>query len=124
MGGCEQDGEKRSPSVLMLTHQALCRLLRLTTREAEVLCWVTQGKRHDEIGLILGMSTRTVQKHLEHIYHKLSVQTRLVVAVLRVLPLPWHWSREQSCDGTISQTIDGSPGGFRRRDRHRPSATE
>lgn len=74
----------------MLTQQALCQLLRLTPREAEVLCWVTQGKRNGEIGLLLGTSPRTVQKHLEHIHHKLSVQARTAVAVLRVLPLPWH----------------------------------
>lgn len=99
------------PNARMLTQQALCRLLRLTPREAEVLCWVTQGKRHDEIGRILGMSPRTVQEHLAHIYHKLGVQTRMAVAVLRVLPLPWHWSQQQPRDGTASQTIDGSPGG-------------
>lgn len=81
------------PNVLMPTQQALCRLLRLTPREAEILCWVTQGKRYDEIGLMLGVSSRTVQKHLQHIYHMLGVQTRMVVAVLRALPLPWHWSR-------------------------------
>jgi len=89
-GGGEQDREKRRPNARMLTQQALCHLLRLTPREAEVLCWVTQGKRNDEIGLILGTSPRTVQKHLEHIHHKLGVQTHMAVAVLRVLPLPWH----------------------------------
>jgi DNA-binding CsgD family transcriptional regulator len=92
------------PKARMLTQQALCRLLRLTPREAEVLCWVTQGKRHDEIGLILRISPRTVQKHLEHIYHKLGVQTRMAVAVLRVLPLPWHWSRLQPRDGHTEQS--------------------
>jgi len=109
--GDEQDGEKWMPNAQMPTQQALCRLLHLTPREAEVLCWVTQGKRNDEIGLILRMSPRTVQAHLEHIYRQLGVQTRMAVAVLRVLPLPWHWSQEQPCDGTVSQTIDGSSGG-------------
>lgn len=83
-GGCEQGGEKRMPNVRMLTQQELCRLWRLTPREAEVLCLVAQGKRNGEIGHLLGVSPRTVQKHLEHIYEKLEVETR-TTAVLLVL---------------------------------------
>jgi DNA-binding CsgD family transcriptional regulator len=45
-----------------------------------VLLWVTQGKTNTEIGCILGMSTRTAQKHLEHIYHKLGAETRMAAA--------------------------------------------
>lgn len=72
------------PNARMLTQQALWRLWRLTPREAEVLCWLAQGKRNGEIGHLLGVSPRTVQKHLEHIYEKLGVQTR-TAAVLYVL---------------------------------------
>jgi len=54
----------------------------LTRREAEVLQWVTQGKTNTEIGCILGISTRTTQKHLEHIYEKLGVETRTAAATL------------------------------------------
>lgn len=68
----------------MLTQQALCRIWRLTPREAEVLLWVAQGKRNAEIGSILGVSPRTVDKHLERIYSKLGVDTR-TAAVVRVL---------------------------------------
>lgn len=86
------------PNARKLTQQALCQLLRLTPREAEVLCWVAQGKTNIEIGCILGVSRRTAQKHLEHIFRKLSVRTR-TAAVLRVLSLTWHWSRQQPRDG-------------------------
>jgi DNA-binding CsgD family transcriptional regulator len=48
----------------------------LTPREAEVLAWVAQGKTNRETGLILRMSTRTVQKHLERIFAKLGVESR------------------------------------------------
>jgi DNA-binding CsgD family transcriptional regulator len=48
----------------------------LTARETEVLTWVAQGKTNPEIGLILGMSGRTVQKHLEHVFEKLGVESR------------------------------------------------
>lgn len=50
--------------------------LGLTHREAEVLAWVAQGKTNRETGTILGMSTRTVQKHLEHVFSKLGVESR------------------------------------------------
>jgi DNA-binding CsgD family transcriptional regulator len=50
--------------------------LGLTPREAEVLAWVAQGKTNRETGTILGMSTRTVQKHLEHVFGKLGVESR------------------------------------------------
>jgi DNA-binding response OmpR family regulator len=52
----------------------------LTQREAEVILWVVKGKTNRDIGLILGMSPRTVNKHLEHIYIKLGVETRTAAA--------------------------------------------
>ena len=56
--------------------ERLVALLRLTQREAEVLNWVIKGKTNRDIGDILGMSPRTVNKHLEHVFVKLSVETR------------------------------------------------
>jgi DNA-binding CsgD family transcriptional regulator len=53
----------------------------LTPRELEVLAWVTKGKTNPDIAQILGMSARTVQKHLEHIYQKLGVETRTTATV-------------------------------------------
>ncbi len=54
----------------------------LTPRETEVLSWVAKGKTNRDIGEILGMSPRTVNKHLEHIYVKLGVETRSAAAAL------------------------------------------
>lgn len=48
----------------------------LTPREKEVLHWVSAGKTDFQIGLLMCISTRTVQKHLENIYQKLGVETR------------------------------------------------
>jgi DNA-binding CsgD family transcriptional regulator len=66
-------------------HQAFSpdslRLLGLTRREAEVLFWVAKDKSTADIALILGMSDRTVKKHLEHIYEKFGVQTRLAAVM-------------------------------------------
>ena len=51
-------------------------------REAEVLYWVVQGKTNHDIGDILGSSPRTVNKHLEHVFEKLGVETRTAAANL------------------------------------------
>ena len=53
---------------------------RLTAREAQVLYWVVQGKTNRDIADILGMSPRTVNKHLEHVFGKLGVETRTAAA--------------------------------------------
>lgn len=52
------------------------RHLGLSARETDILGWVVQGKTNPEIGLILGISRRTVQKHLERIYAQLGVENR------------------------------------------------
>jgi hypothetical protein len=44
------------------------------------LDWVAQGKTNKEIGVILDLSPRTVQKHLEHIYRKIYVESRTAAA--------------------------------------------
>jgi DNA-binding NarL/FixJ family response regulator len=55
---------------------------QLTPREAEVLAWLAKGKTNRDIADILGMSPRTVNKHLEHIYIKMGVETRSAAAAL------------------------------------------
>jgi DNA-binding response OmpR family regulator len=54
----------------------------LTPRESEVLSWLAKGKTNRDIAEILGMSHRTVNKHLEHIFEKLGVETRAAAAAL------------------------------------------
>ncbi len=54
----------------------------LTPRETEVLAWLARGKTNRDIADILGMSHRTVNKHLEHIFEKLGVETRAAAAAL------------------------------------------
>lgn len=60
--------------------------LPVTRREAEVLTWLAAGKTDREIAQILGANARTVQKHLQHIYEKLGVETR-TAAVMRAMEL-------------------------------------
>src|SRR5262245_29000357 len=62
----------------------LRRKLALTQREAEVLLWIARGKSNRDIGAILDLSPRTVNKHLEQIYNKLGVENRTSAAALAV----------------------------------------
>ena len=56
--------------------------LGLTTREGEVLSWLSKGKTNSDIAQILGLSPRTVDKHLEQIYAKLGVENRTAAAAI------------------------------------------
>lgn len=70
------------------THEIrLKQRLSLTLREAEVLLWIARGKSNRDIGEILGLSPRTVNKHLEHIYTKLGVENRSSAAAIAVRTL-------------------------------------
>lgn len=53
----------------------------LSRRECEVLDWVAAGKSDAQAAAILGISVRTVQKHLEHVYVKLGVEGRTAAAM-------------------------------------------
>jgi DNA-binding NarL/FixJ family response regulator len=64
--------------------EALVRALKLTQREAEVLHWVALGKTNVEVGGVLDMSPRTVNKHLEHIFQKLNVETRTAATTVAI----------------------------------------
>jgi DNA-binding NarL/FixJ family response regulator len=55
---------------------AALRQLDLTAREIDVLRWLTHGKTNREISEILGISPRTVNKHLERIFAKMGVENR------------------------------------------------
>ncbi len=48
----------------------------LTPREREVLAWIGEGKSNPEIGRILGISFRTVEKHVERLLAKMNVESR------------------------------------------------
>ncbi|MCB5189513.1 response regulator transcription factor [Methylobacillus arboreus] len=62
--------------------EALMQAFGLTQRESEVLYWAIKGKTNRDIGDILGTSPRTVNKHMEHVFAKLGVETRTAAAAL------------------------------------------
>jgi DNA-binding response OmpR family regulator/DNA-binding CsgD family transcriptional regulator len=65
----------------------LQRAFALTSREAEVLLWISRGKPNRDIGEILNISPRTVNKHLEQIFVKLGVENRSAAAAAAVRTL-------------------------------------
>lgn len=74
--------------VLPLTFNARLQLQAhgLTPRETEVVTAELTGKSTVGIGAHLGMRPRTVEKHREHIYEKLGVDSR-TAAIARCLQL-------------------------------------
>jgi DNA-binding CsgD family transcriptional regulator len=61
-------------------------LASLTRREHDVLVLVADGKTNMQIAHQLLLSSRTVQKHLEHVYDKLGVRTRTAAAMKLTSP--------------------------------------
>jgi DNA-binding response OmpR family regulator/DNA-binding CsgD family transcriptional regulator len=68
--------ESRSDELRLKEH------FSLTAREAQVLLWISRGKSNRDIGDILSLSPRTVNKHLEQIFIKMGVENRTAAAVL------------------------------------------
>lgn len=62
--------------------EALSAIFKLTKRESEVLYWATKGKTNKDIADILAASPRTINKHLEHVFVKMGVETRTAAASL------------------------------------------
>jgi len=67
--------------------QSLKQQFAVTGREADVLLWIANGKTNREIGQILEMSPRTVNKHLEQIFKKLGVENRTSAAAIAIRSL-------------------------------------
>jgi len=78
-----ESGSAAAGGVPRISEEA-ARQFGLTRREFEVLCRIAEGKSNAEIGEAIGAATRTVDKHVEHIFDKLAVKTR-TAAVARAL---------------------------------------
>ncbi len=79
----------RDGALLLILEEQRARLdprslegLGISEREAEVLSWAAEGKSDGDIAAILGISFRTVKKHLEHVYAKLGVENRTAAAAV------------------------------------------
>ncbi len=95
---CALHGRTDEGECLLVLHEesdvAITKVLvdsfKLTLREAEVLYWVIHGKTNRDIGDILGISHRTINKHMDNLFEKLGVETRTAAAALamRRLQMP------------------------------------
>lgn len=56
----------------------------LSPRELDCLRWVSRGKSSSDIGIILGLSPRTVDSYIEKACSKLRVRTRIEAVALAV----------------------------------------
>lgn len=86
------EDEEALSHVAMALHQRVRRLAaaaivgvpppaKLTAREIECLHWVLEGKTNWEIGVVTGVTARTVQFHLGNAARKLGVVNRVQTAV-------------------------------------------
>lgn len=62
----------------------------LSLRETEVLNHVAKGKSNPAISAILGISERTVEKHLERIYKKTGSKSRASAVI-------FFYNRNDNC---------------------------
>lgn len=74
---CLVDGSQMAEEAL----QAL-----LTRRQREIMEWIAEGKTSAEAAIILDISPRTVEKHLEAVFQRLGVENR-ITAVRRYLEM-------------------------------------
>ncbi len=82
----------QNQSLLLLTEERsalsteILQRLGLTARESEIVWLLAQGKSNADMAEALSLTTRTVEKHIEHILNKLNVSSRMA-ALLRIAEL-------------------------------------
>jgi DNA-binding CsgD family transcriptional regulator len=59
----------------------LAKELRLSGRESEILLGIFDDQKESSIAATLGISTHTVHSHLERLYRKLRVSSRVTLVV-------------------------------------------
>ena len=77
--GCAKDFE---PQANLFARSGTTNGSLLTPREKEVMHWVAEGKRNQEIASILGRSPATIKSQVEAILRKLGAETRGAAAAL------------------------------------------
>jgi DNA-binding CsgD family transcriptional regulator len=83
----------------------------LTERQAQVLALIARGRSNRDAGAILGISDRTVQKHLEHCYRVLDLQGRSAAAEFVWRLLPEAGANANGASGEPARRgLDGRPG--------------
>lgn len=69
-------------SLLSLDQREQTSIEHLSMRETEVLTWTAQGKTASDVGMILGLTTRTVNFHISSAIRKLGTSNKTSAVVL------------------------------------------
>ena len=77
---------RRRQAGQVLTAMAGSRLAGLTEREIQILRLVADGRTNASIAQTLGVSPRTIAKHLEHLYRKLGISSRAAAVSRMTMP--------------------------------------
>ncbi len=80
---------------------AMERRFNLTSREAQALLLIAQGKRAPEIQSVMGVSMSTVRSHIKHLYTKIDAHSYAeAVAILESIPVDegeLHAAEQSAC---------------------------
>ncbi|MGH3419060.1 MAG: response regulator transcription factor [Streptosporangiaceae bacterium] len=77
---------RRRQAGQVLTAMAGSGLAGLTEREIQILRLVADGRTNASIAQTLGVSPRTIAKHLEHLYRKLGISSRAAAVSRMTMP--------------------------------------
>jgi DNA-binding NarL/FixJ family response regulator len=77
---------RRSPVGSAVSQGRRRGLPSLTPREREVLSWLARGSTNRQIGSVLKVSPRTIEKYVERILAKSGVANRTMAALLVARP--------------------------------------
>ena len=82
----------------------------LKAREAEVVRLVADGRTNEEVGVAMGVTSKTVEAHLGRIFERTGVQSRTELATRAI--------REGWLD-SVDELVDALPGGVSHRSARR-----
>lgn len=71
-------------SALAASEPAVAAASPISERERECLGWVSEGKTTDEVAMILGVSSNTVNSYLTHAIQKLSARNRAMAVATAI----------------------------------------
>jgi len=86
-GGASATGSRKSPDGCLFSPEAwecMAADLRLSHRELQIVRQLLDDQKESAIAALLGISAHTIHTHIERLYHKLAVRSRIELS-LRIL---------------------------------------
>jgi len=85
-------------------------LTQLTDRERQIMRLVSEGLSNKEIGRRLNLADGTIKVHLHHIFQKLDISNRTVLAALAISRNELHFA---SCEMDAPELLPQDPAGVK-----------